>query len=448
MVAPSMPSTAALIVRRYYLYAGTYTLAASVIWGINTLFLLDAGLTITEVFVANAAFSLGTTLFEIPTGVMADTMGRRASFLVSLLVLSSTTVLYVWLSVIGGDVVAFSVVSALMGLGFTFYSGAMEAWLVDGATASGFTGGFDRVFSRAQIVSGAAMLIGTVGGGLLGQIHLAIPFLVRAGLLIALFGMAFRGMHDIGFTPRAVSWRTVPGEANRIARLGVRFGWKQPSLRLLILAAAVQNGFFFWAWYAWQPYFLQLLERDAVWVAGVVAALLASSMMIGNAIVEFVSRWCGKRTTLLLWAGAVFGLSMTGVGLVSAFVPALLLLMVAGIAMGVQMPVRQAFVHGFVPGAQRATVVSFDSMVAGGFSLVGQAGLGRLADRRGYSAGYILGGALTLVAVPLLVLVRRRRDPEDRFAGTAPAVARACAADGLPAIANVDTILPAEQVGG
>jgi MFS family permease len=438
------PPAAGTIIRRYYVYAGIYTLAASVIWGINTLFLLDAGLTITEVFVANAAFSLGTMLFEIPTGVLADTAGRRTSFLVSLLVLSSTTVLYVWLSVAGGDVVAFSIVSALMGLGFTFYSGAMEAWLVDGATASGFTGGFDRVFSRAQIVSGAAMLVGTVGGGLLGHIHLAIPFLLRAGLLMALFVMAFRGMHDIGFTRRIVSWRAVPREANRIARLGVRFGWRQPSLRLLILAAAVQNGFFFWAWYAWQPYFLQLLERDAVWVAGVVAALLAASMMVGNAIVEFVSRWCGKRTTLLLWAGAAFSLSMAGVGLVDAFVPALALLIAAGIAMGVQMPVRQAFVHQFVPREQRATVVSFDSMVAGGFALVGQAGLGRLADRRGYSAGYVLGGAITLAAVPLLMRVRRRRDREDRFVGPAPIEARACAAEGLPAIASVDATTPVD----
>ena len=34
------------LVRRYYLYGGLYTLAASIIWGINTLFLLDAGLSI------------------------------------------------------------------------------------------------------------------------------------------------------------------------------------------------------------------------------------------------------------------------------------------------------------------------------------------------------------------------------------------------------------------
>jgi MFS family permease len=57
------------------------TLAASLIWGINTLFLLDAGLNNTEAFAANAFFTLGFVIFEIPTGVVADLRGRRASYL-------------------------------------------------------------------------------------------------------------------------------------------------------------------------------------------------------------------------------------------------------------------------------------------------------------------------------------------------------------------------------
>jgi hypothetical protein len=43
------------------------------------------------VFVANAAFSAGMVPFEVPTGVVADTLGRRMSFLLSEAVLSATT---------------------------------------------------------------------------------------------------------------------------------------------------------------------------------------------------------------------------------------------------------------------------------------------------------------------------------------------------------------------
>jgi MFS family permease len=410
-----MSDAAHALVRRYYTYAGIYTLAASLVWGINTLFLLDAGLSISEAFVANAAFSVGTVLFEIPTGVVADTVGRRASFLLSIVVLAASTLAYVGLAEIGGGVVAFSAASVLLGLGYTFYSGAMEAWLVDGLHGLGFEGGMDRIFANGQIIGGVAMLVGTVGGGLLGQIDLSIPFVVRSALLGALLVLAFFGMHDVGFEARSVTLRTLPAEANAVARAGIRFGWNQRPLRWIMIAGAIQNGFFFWAWYAWQPYFLELLERDAVWVAGIVAALLSMAMIVGNTSVRFITRSGGRRTTILLWTGATFSLASIGVGLAGSFLLALAALLVGAVAMGVQMPVRQALIHGMVPSAQRATVVSFDSMVGGIGAVGGQAGLGVVADRRSYSAGYVLGGAITLVAVPIVWMVRRMQAPADEF---------------------------------
>ncbi|HZD22475.1 MAG TPA: MFS transporter [Acidimicrobiia bacterium] len=432
------------LVRRYYTYAGLYTLASSLIWGVNALFLLDAGLSVSEVFIANAAWSAGTTLFEIPTGVVADTIGRRASFLLSLAVLALTTLAYVGLAQIGAGLVAFVVVSVLIGLGFTFYSGAMEAWLVDGVQSLGYGGEMDRIFSRGQVVSGAAMLTGTVGGGLLGQIDLAIPFLVRSLLLSALFVLAFVGMHDLGFEPKRLGWRDVPGEAAAIGRAGIRFGWSDRSLRLLMLTTAAQMGLFAWAWYAWQPYFLELLERDVVWVAGVVAALLAISMMVGNGLVEVVTRWCGRRSTLFLWSAGVYSLALIGVGLASSFALALSLLCIGSVAIGLQSPVRQAFIHKIVPTDQRATVISFDSMVTGGGSVAGQTGLGYLAERQGFSTGYVVCGAITLTALPFLTLVRRIGDEADYFVGRRPGFA--CAAPGVPAISQVDADVPIEHV--
>ena len=184
--------TSRSILAGYFTLAGLYTLSAALIWGVNTLFLLDAGLSFFEVFVANAAFSAGMVVFEVPTGVVADTLGRRVSFLLSVSVLAATTLLYVALAQVDAGVVAFALVSVLMGLGFTFYSGAMEAWLVDALTASGYTGLLDRVFARGQQVTGTAMLVGTVGGGLLGQVDLSLPYVVRAALLVAVFGDRLR----------------------------------------------------------------------------------------------------------------------------------------------------------------------------------------------------------------------------------------------------------------
>ena len=83
--------------RTYLLLTLGNTLAASFIWGINTIFLLDAGLSNLEAFAANAFFTAGMVLFEVPTGIVADTVGRRASYLLGTLTLTVTTLLYVWL---------------------------------------------------------------------------------------------------------------------------------------------------------------------------------------------------------------------------------------------------------------------------------------------------------------------------------------------------------------
>src|ERR687891_2015704 len=190
------------IQRTYLLLLLGNTLAASLIWGINTIFLLDAGLSNLEAFAANAFFTAGMVIFEIPTGIVADTIGRRMSYLLGTLTLAGSSLLYVMLWQIEGPFWAWAVVSLLLGLGFTFFSGAVEAWLVDALTATGFTGAMETVFGRGQVVMGAAMLGGSVAGGFIAQqTDLGVPFVLRGLILLVMFVVAFRLMHDVGFTP-------------------------------------------------------------------------------------------------------------------------------------------------------------------------------------------------------------------------------------------------------
>src|ERR1044072_5305398 len=173
------------------------TLAASFIWGVNTIFLLDAGLSNLEAFAANAFFSAGMVLFEVPTGIVADTVGRRMSYLLGTLTLTASTLLYVLLWQGEAPVWHRAVASILLGLGFTFFSGAVEAWLVDALTATGYTGTMEAVFGRGQMVSGAAMLSGSVAGGFIAQqTNLGVPFVLRGLVLLVMFVVAFRMMYD------------------------------------------------------------------------------------------------------------------------------------------------------------------------------------------------------------------------------------------------------------
>lgn len=401
------------IIRAYYSIAALYTLSASLIWGVNTLFLLDAGLNIFQVFLVNAIFSAGMTFFEFPTGILADTGGRRISFLLSTLILSAGTLGYVFGARMAENVLALSVASVVMGLGFTFYSGAVEAWLVDALKTTEYNGSLDQVFARGNLISGAAMLVGTVGGGVLGDINLSIPYLVRAALLILLFGVAYFTMHDIGFQPRAITLSAVPKEMKSIAQISMQYGWNKPGLRLLMLVNFIQTGYLFWGFYAWPPYFLDLLGQEAVWVSGVVAALISLATMSGNATAEWLTRFCTKRTTLLLWAGGVFTLAITGVGLVRSFWPAVILLLVSMAAMGVNTPVRQVFLHQMIPSEQRAAIISFDSLVGNGGGILGQTGLGYIAQTGSIAFGYVFGGIATVLVLPLLFVLRHRREPAD-----------------------------------
>ncbi len=430
--------SAGRIVATYQTLAGLYTLAASLIWSVNTLFLLDAGLSISEVFIANAMYSAGMVVFEIPTGVVADTLGRRVSYLASVAILAVTTVAYLAAAQLDAGLVIFAVISVFMGLGFTFYSGALEAWLVDGLNSVGGGDRLDHVFARGNQVSGSAMFVGTVVGGFLGQLDLAVPFIGRALLLAAVFVIAGRLMTEIGFQPQELHWRAVPERMRQQASVGLSFGWNHGGLRLLMIAGGIRAVFFGWAFYASQPYFLELLERDAVWVVGLVTAGVSLATIVGNQIVEVVSRTCGRRSTLLIGASAVSVAASIVIGLAPTFWVAVAGLLVVAGAMGVMMPVRQSYLHQVTASDHRATVISFDAMVSSVGGVGGQVGLGAVAERSSFSAGYLVGGAFTGLALPFLWLLRRRDDAADQLRSPTEAGADGSCPSGLPRVTGVE----------
>jgi hypothetical protein len=116
---------------------------------------------------------------------------------------------------------------------------------------------------------------------------------------------------------------------------------------------------------------------------------------------------------------------------------ALTCLLIVTAAMGVVGPVRQAYIHKVVPTQQRATVVSFDSMIANVGGIGGQGGLGYLTKVRDYSTGYIVGGAFTVLALPLFYLLRKVGEDADKIIGK-PGTHSPCAAQGIAGTGAMD----------
>jgi len=401
-------------VQRVYLVLMLFsTLAASFIWGINTLFLLDAGLSSTAAFTANALFTAGMVLFEVPTGVVADTWGRRASYLLGSVTLAVSTVLY-WLAwQAHAPFWAWAATSVLLGLGFTFFSGATEAWLVDALKFTGFKGNLESVFARGQIVAGAAMLSGSVLGGLVAQwTNLGVPYLLRGLALVVTFVVAFVYMRDWGFVPR--SGRHPGREMGQVVRASVRYGLGNRPVRWMMLAAPFTFGVGIFAFYAMQPYLLELYGNDQAYsIAGLAAAIIAGAQIAGGMAAPRVRLLFRNRTSALL-AGLLLEIGLLALlGLTGTFWVAVGLLVLWGLAAAATLPIRQAYLNGLIPSEQRATVLSFDNLLGSSGGVVIQPALGKVADVWSYSTSYLVAAAFQLLAVPFTVLARRERASSD-----------------------------------
>jgi len=399
--------------RTYLVLLLLHTLAASLIWGINTLFLLDAGLSNAEAFGANAMFTAGLVLFEIPTGVLADVRGRRFSYLVGTLTLAASTVLYLLMWRLEAPFWAWALASALLGCGFTFFSGAVQAWLVDALKAAGFDGRLDDVFARGEIIEGIAMLTGAAAGGYLAQAtNLGAPYAVRAVVLIVSFALAFRLMHDVGFTPKQTDRPWL--EVRTVLATAIGYGLRNAAVRPVMLGNLFTDGVAIYAFYAAQPYLLSLQhDPKAYGLAGLAAAIVGGAQIGGGLVVRHLSKVFRRRRSVLLAAVALGTVALGAIGLQPGFWATIALLAVWGLAFSTMTPVRQAYVNGLIPSEQRATVLSFDSLMGSGGGVIAQPVLGRAADVWGYPASYAASAAIHSLAIPWLWLARRQRAGSD-----------------------------------
>lgn len=394
-----------------YLILGN-TLATSFIWGINTIFLLDAGLSNFEAFLANAFFTLGEVIFEIPTGIFADTWGRRKSYLMGALTLSVSTALYLIMWQIHGPFWGWAASSVLLGLGYTFFSGATEAWLVDSLKATNFKGSLDSVFAKGQIVSGVAMLVGSIGGGVISQFsNLGVPYILRSAILLINFATAFFLMQDLGFTPRKLN---PIKEIKEIFQKSIDNGLRKPPIRWVMLAAPFTSGVSFYVFYALQPFLLKLYGNEKAYaVAGLVAALTSISMIAGGFLAPRIRKYFITRTGMIFSGIFIAGIILVLVSQVNNFWAAIALIFVWGLIFASLTPVRQAYLNGLIPSEQRATILSFDSLMGSSGGIFIQPVLGKIADIQGYPLSYFASSIFEFAALPLIYLAKREKTKSD-----------------------------------
>ncbi|HEV7701995.1 MAG TPA: MFS transporter [Candidatus Paceibacterota bacterium] len=396
----------------FYLITGN-TLAASFIWGINTIFLLDAGLSNFQAFLANAFFTLGQVIFEVPTGIVADTWGRRMSYLLGTVTLIFSTLLYVFMWKIHGPFWGWAASSLLLGLGFTFFSGAVEAWLVDALQAENFEGKLEGIFAKGQIFSGAAMLAGSLLGGIIAQFtSLGIPYILRSAVLLINFWIAFFLMKDLGFIPKKPE--RAFKEMKKIFTSSINNGLRKPAIRWVMLAAPFTAGVSFYIFYALQPFLLKLYGNEKAYgIAGLVAAIMAGAQIAGGLGAPYFRKLFIRRTTAMIFGILGAGLILILVSLTGNFYAVIVLIFSWGLVSAAIMPIRQTYLNELIPSGQRATVLSFDSFMGSAGGIIVQPVLGKAADVWNYGTSYMIAAFFQLAALPFIYLARQEKSPSD-----------------------------------
>jgi hypothetical protein len=397
--------------RRYLLLLGLRWLATGLLIPILVLLPLDRGLTLTQVGAAGVAQGLLVLALELPTGGLADALGRRPVLLAAGVInLASFGLLAV-----AGSLPLFIAVFALQGVYRALDSGPLDAWYVDAALAADPGAHIETGLSRGGVVTGVSIAAGALAAGglvaldpLPGVNPLAVPVLaalaVQVAGLVAVAVLVVEVRPAGGTATLAASVRQVPGTVR--AALGLL---RRSRVLMAIVAVELFWGFGMITFETLLPVRLTEVVGDADTAAALLgpassAAWLASAA--GAALVPLASRRLGAP-----WTGAALrvlqGATVVGMALLAGPVGVLAAYLLCYAVHGAANPVHMGLLHRQVDGAYRTTVLSLNSMVAQPAGAMGLLALTALADATSVSTAMLVGAAVLAAAAPLYLVARR-----------------------------------------
>ncbi|TAJ48001.1 MAG: MFS transporter [Herbiconiux sp.] len=421
--------TAAQAERRLLILTTTRWLPVGLTFGLTLLLPLERGITLVQLGVLLSVQGFVVLGLELPTGGLADSIGRRPLLVASGVLAVLSTVLFV----VADMFWMFAIAMVLQGVFRALDSGPLEAWYVDTAQASDPHVPIDRALSRAATVLGGAIAVGALLGGALVAWHpiaavsaLVPPFVMAAVLsaghtLLTALLVRESGATDTGkpngdasdsrraaarievilHAARGTVGRAVRGAPAAVVE-GVRVVGGSRVLRALVLVEV------FWsiamiAFETLTPIRLAELvggEDAAGALFGPMSAVAWAVFAAGSAVAGFASRWIGVAWTAIV-ARVLNGAFVVLMG-VAAGLPGL----VAGYWLayathGAAGPMHSTLLHRQAVAANRATVLSVNSMVAGGAYSLGLLALTPLAEATTPATAMIAAGTFSILGALL-----------------------------------------------
>ncbi|MFG1953275.1 MFS transporter [Micromonospora sp. NPDC048830] len=430
---------------RYLTLYGLRWLPTGLLIPVMILLMQERGLSLSQMGLAFTAQGLVVLVLELPTGGLADALGRKpvlvaawALCLVSLAVFAVADSF--WL---------FFLVWALQGVYRALDSGPLESWYVDATLAADPDAEYERGLGWAGTVIGLAIGAGALlGGGLvaLGPVGpvsaLTLPVLVAIALQAAALVALLVLMVEVRPAQGAGALRASMVEAPRM--VGQAVGLLRRS-RVLLALVAVE---LFWGF--GMVTFESLVAvrlADVIGDADRAAALLGpagSAAWLANAagaaLTPLLLRRLGAAPAAALMR-VLQGATVVGMGLLAGPVGVLVAYLACYTVHGASNPLHMGLLHRQVDGPYRTSVLSLNSMMAAPASALGAVVLTALADRSGVSTAMLVGGVVLALAAPLYLPAWRAAratpaPPADPAATPATAAPAPASADGAPAAAG------------
>lgn len=347
------------------------------------------GITLQQVFLLNAWFFLCNFLFEVPTGTVADFLGRKWSLTLG----SAVAVLGVFLYVSAPRIEVFIVAETIMAVAYTLHSGADEALAYDSLKADGLQALAGAVIGRMEAFKLGGIITATILGG-----FVAARFGLRAPMLATAVPAALAMV--LALTLREPAQSAIEGERRsylQILREGGRRFARHPVIRLLAVEAAITNALAWGIIWLFQP----LLRRALVPLQafGVVHALGCLAQIAFLSGIPALEQWAGSRRRLILLATLASGAAFLGLAATTSW-PLVVAGIVAGMAFSLpRVPLFNAAINQHVDSFERATVLSFCAMVRTLAIVVMNPLTGLVAQRSLDAALLMMGASLIVLAL-------------------------------------------------
>ncbi len=392
------------VAARFLVLTALRWLPVGLIVPVVTLLPLERGLSLTEIGLALSAQGVAVLLLELPTGGLADALGRRPVLLLSLAAAFASYTLVL----LADDVAVLAAAYLVMGVSRALDSGPLSAWFVDESRLG--TAEVAAVLGRAGSVTGLAIGGGALLSGALvawlpldHDTALAAPYVVAAGLLVVQVVAVLVLMRE----HRPHRGSVLAGVRATGPTIVAAFRLLRRS-RVLAALVAVELfwGFGMVAFESFTPVRLAELlgeEGDAAAVMGPVSAAAWGVSALGAlAVGPLVRRWSPTTVSvaLRLAQGAtvvVMGLAGGAAGLVAAFLATYAVHTAAG-------AVYESLLHEQAESENRATVLSLASMAMHPGGTVGAIVLGAVAGTWSTATALVVAGVVTAAAAPLFLV--------------------------------------------